>query len=147
MAQRSTAPQRRTAARRAAYHARVRTAADSRRRPPQPPRPAAGKPAARKPASPQEKRRTVQLLVSGALLVVAIAVKLLMPDVLDRYRTRVLDLLGADTDFVEVFSAAGRAFSEEGAIGGALTDAYTAVFGSEEVTASPSPTSLSLIHI
>lgn len=63
----------------------------------------------------------VQLLVSGALLVVAIAVKLLMPDVLDRYRTRVLDLLGADTDFVEVFSAAGRAFSEEGAIGGALT--------------------------
>lgn len=83
----------------------------------------------------------VQLLVSGALLVVAIAVKLLMPDVLDRYRTRVLDLLGADTDFVEVFSAAGRAFSEEGAIGGALTDAYTAVFGSEEVTASPSPTS------
>ena len=83
----------------------------------------------------------VQLLVSGVLLVVAIAVKLLMPDVLDRYRTRVLDLLGADTDFVEVFSAAGRAFSEEGAIGGALTDAYTAVFGSEEVTASPSPTS------
>ena len=51
----------------------------------------------------------VQLLVSGVLLVVAIAVKLLMPDVLDRYRTRVLDLLGADTDFVEVFSAAGRA--------------------------------------
>lgn len=46
MAQRSTAPQRRTAARRAAYRARVRTAADSRRRPPQPPRPAAGKPAA-----------------------------------------------------------------------------------------------------
>ena len=73
----------------------------------------------------------VQLLVSGVLLVVAIAVKLLMPDVLDRYRARVLDLLGADTDFVEVFSAAGRAFSEEGAIGGALTDAYTAVFGSE----------------
>lgn len=141
MAQRSTAPQRRTAARRAAYRARVRTAADSRRRPPQPPRPAAGKPTARKPASPQEKRRTVQLLVSGVLLVVAIAVKLLMPDVLDRYRARVLDLLGADTDFVEVFSAAGRAFSEEGAIGGALTDAYTAVFGSEEVTASPSPTS------
>ena len=64
----------------------------------------------------------VQLLVSGVLLVVAIAVKLLMPDVLDRYRARVLDLLGADTDFVEVFSAAGRAFSEE-------------------VTASPSPTS------
>ena len=63
----------------------------------------------------------VQLLVSGVLLVVAIAVKLLMPDVLDRYRARVLDLLGADTDFVEVFSAAGRAFSEEGAIGFAYT--------------------------
>ena len=107
MAQRSTAPQRRTAARRAAYRARVRTTADSRR-PPQPPRPAAGKPAARKPASPQEKRRMVQLLVSGVLLVVAIAVKLLMPDVLDRYRARVLDLLGADTDFVEIGRASCR---------------------------------------
>ena len=77
-----------------------------------------------------------QLLVSGALLVVAIAVKLLMPDVLDQYRARLLDLLGADTDFVEAFSAAGRAFSQEGAIGGALNDAYTAVFG----PASPAET-------
>lgn len=84
----------------------------------------------------------LQLLFSGMVLVVAIAVKLLMPDVLDRYRTRLLDLLGADTDFVEVFSAAGRAFSEEGAIGGALNDAYTAVFGPSVPSEAPAQTAV-----
>lgn len=82
----------------------------------------------------------LQLLFSGIILVVAIAVKLLMPDMLDRCRTRLLDLLGADTDFVEVFSAAGRAFSEEGAIGGALNDAYTAVFGPAVPSEAPAQT-------
>lgn len=129
----------RSAARRAAYHARIRTAAGHRRRP-SPSPPSAARPRAPKPATPQEKRRTLQLLVSGVLLVVAIAVKLLMPDVLAQYRTRLLALLGDDTDFVEVFSAAGRAFSEEGAIGGALNDAYTAVFGPAAPSAAPSQT-------
>ena len=82
----------------------------------------------------------LQLLFSGIILVAAIAVKLLMPDMLDRCRTRLLDLLGADTDFVEVFSAAGRAFSEEGAIGGALNDAYTAVFGPAVPSEAPAQT-------
>ena len=82
----------------------------------------------------------LQLLCSGAVLVVAIAVKLLMPDVLAEYRARLLALLGTDTDFVEVFSAAGRAFSSEGAIGGALNDAYTAVFGPSVPAETPTPT-------
>lgn len=82
----------------------------------------------------------LQLLCSGAVLVVAIAVKLLMPDVLAEYRARLLALLGTDTDFVEVFSAAGRAFSSEGAIGGALNDAYTAVFGPSVPAENPTPT-------
>lgn len=132
MAQRIAAPRPRQTARRAAYQARVRATVQGRRAP-SAPRPAGQK---RRAASSAEKRRMLQLLVSGALLMLVIAVKLLMPDVLDRYRTRLLDLLGADTDFVEAFSAAGRAFSQEGAIGGALNDAYTAVFG----PASPAET-------
>ena len=136
MSQRSTSPP----ARRAAYRARVRTAVQRRSGTTPPPRRAASKSTAPKPVSPRDKRRMLQLLFSGMVLVVAIAVKLLMPDVLDRYRTRLLDLLGADTDFVEVFSAAGRAFSEEGAIGGALNDAYTAVFGPSAPSEAPAQT-------
>ena len=45
------------------------------------------------------------------------------------------DLLGADTDFVEVFSAAGRAFADGSTVSDALNDAYTAVFGTSEIPA------------
>ena len=125
----------RSQTRRAAYRARVRAAVHRRSGSAPPPRRAAPKSAAPKPVSPRDRRRMLQLLFSGMILVVAIAVKLLMPDMLDRCRTRLLDLLGADTDFVEVFSAAGRAFSSGS---DALTDAYTAVFGAAEVPASGS---------
>ena len=47
------------------------------------------------------------------------------------------DLLGADTDFVEVFSAAGRAFADGSTVSDALNDAYTAVFGTSEIPAAP----------
>ena len=133
MAQRIAAPRPRQTARRAAYQARVRATVQSRRAP-SAPRPAGQK---RRAASSAEKRRMLQLLVSGTLLMLVIAVKLLMPDVLAEYRARLLALLGTDTDFVEVFSAAGRAFSSEGAIGGALNDAYTAVFGPSRVQSMP----------
>ena len=125
--------------RRNAYHARVRAAA-RRRAPAAPRRAAAPRAANAKPPSARDRRRMLQLLCSGAVLVVAIAVKLLMPDVLAEYRARLLALLGTDTDFVEVFSAAGRAFSSEGAIGGALNDAYTAVFGPSVPAENPTPT-------
>ena len=129
----------RSSVRRNAYHARVRAAA-RRKAPAAPHRAAAPRAANAKPPSARDRRRMLQLLCSGAVLVVAIAVKLLMPDVLAEYRARLLALLGTDTDFVEVFSAAGRAFSSEGAIGGALNDAYTAVFGPSVPTETPTPT-------
>lgn len=100
----------RSSVRRNAYRARVRAAARSRT-PAAPRRAAAPRAANAKPPSARDRRRMLQLLCSGAVLVVAIAVKLLMPDVLAEYRARLLALLGTDTDFVEVFSAAGRAFS------------------------------------
>lgn len=78
-----------------------------------------------------------RLTVSALLLAVVVAVKLLSPDTVATYRDTVLTLMGADTDFVAVFSAAGRAFSGEGAVGDALNDAYTAVFGTTEVVDVP----------
>ena len=78
-----------------------------------------------------------------ALLLAVIAVKFLAPAALERCRGTLLELLGADTDFVEVFSAAGRAFSGDGPLSDALNDAYTAVFGAAEVPASLTRTSQS----
>ena len=103
------------------------------------PRSAAAKtrPKAPPAATPQSKRRLWQLMVSAALLLAVIAVKFLAPATLDRYRAALLDLLGADTDFVEVFSAAGHAFSGDGALSDALNDAYTAVFGPSRVQSTP----------
>lgn len=78
-----------------------------------------------------------QLVISAALLLAVIAMKFLFPAALDRCRATLLDLLGADTDFVEVFSAAGRAFSDGSTVSDALNDAYTAVFGTSEIPAAP----------
>ena len=71
----------------------------------------------------------------GGLLLAVVAMKFLFPAALERCRATLLELLGADTDFVEVSSAAGRAFSSGS---DALTDAYTAVFGAAEVPSSGS---------
>ena len=86
---------------------------------------------------PGARRRMVQLVISAALLLAVIAMKFLFPAALDRCRATLLDLLGADTDFVEVFSAAGRAFADGSTVSDALNDAYTAVFGTSEIPAAP----------
>lgn len=82
-----------------------------------------------KPMSKRERRRLVRLSVSGILLVLVVAVKLLMPDLANAYKDKLLNLMGEDTDIVEAFSAMGKAFSKEGGIRDTLEDAYTAVFG------------------
>ncbi len=100
---------------------------------------------ARKPEKPMtrwERRRLLRLTVSGILLVLVVAVKLLMPDVMSQYREKILHLMGEDTDFVAAFSAVGRAFSSQGGIKDTLEDAYIAVFGEKEPeeAAAPAPT-------
>lgn len=94
------------------------------RRPPQRPVPQ---------ASARSRRRMAQLVISAVLLLAVVAAKLLFPATLEHYRAALLELLGADTDFVEVFSAVGRAFSDGSTVTDALNDAYTAVFGPTEV--------------
>ena len=95
-----------------------------------------------KPMSKRERRRLVRLSVSGILLVLVVAVKLLMPDLANAYKDKLLILMGEDTDIVEAFSAMGKAFSREGGIRDTLEDAYTAVFGEKkpEEAASPAQT-------
>ena len=124
-----------------------RRVAPTRRRAPAPrkapPRPIPSRPTAPHPekkATPAARRRMAQMVISAALLLAVVAMKFLFPAALERCRATLLELLGADTDFVEVFSAAGRAFSEEGAIGGALNDAYTAVFGPAVPSEAPAQT-------
>ncbi len=97
---------------------------------------------ARKPDAPmsrRERRRLVRLTVSGILLVLVVAVKLLMPDVMGQYREKILHLMGEDTDFVAAFSAVGKAFSGQGGIRDTLEDAYVAVFGEKEPEEAAAP--------
>lgn len=96
------------------------------------PRPAHRGAAADAAPTPAARRRMAQLVVSAALLLAVVAMKLLFPATLERCRATLLDLLGADTDLVEVFAAAGRAFSGDSSVSDALNDAYTAVFGPAE---------------
>ena len=99
-----------------------------------------------KPMSKRERRRLVRLSVSGILLVLVVAVKLLMPDLANAYKDKLLNLMGEDTDSVEAFSALGKAFSKEGGIRDTLEDAYTAVFGEKkpEEAASPAQTAAAI---
>ena len=92
----------------------------------------------------QEQIRLWQLVVSAAILVLVVAVKLAAPQTLEGYRERLLQLMGEDTDFVEAFSAVGRAVGLEEGLEEALNDAYTAVFGSQEVPVGPAGTAAGL---
>lgn len=98
-----------------------------RRTPPPPPR---GK--REQPASRSWDRRLAQLAVSAVLLLAVVVVKITAPSAMDRYRGRLLDLMAGQTDFRAAFSAVGRAVSGQGAVGKALNDAYTAVFGPQD---------------
>lgn len=124
---------RRMAPRRTVYRRRGAAAPPPKRTAP----PVDGRNTAPTRGSGGQRRRMAQLLVSALVLAAVVAVKLVMPDTLERCRETVLGLLGADTDIVEVFAAAGRAFSGEGAVSDALNDAYTAVFGTAEVESQP----------
>ena len=84
-----------------------------------------------------EKRRMWQMAISAIVLVLVVTVKLAFPQVADRYRQKVLHLLGEDTDFVDAFASVGRAVSPDSKLGDAVNGVYTAVFGTEEVPEQP----------
>ncbi len=75
-----------------------------------------------------------QLIVCAAVLITVVAVKLTAPTALETCRQQLLELVGEDRDFVEAFSAVGRAMGSGDGLGQALNDACTAVFGTQPVT-------------
>ena len=84
-----------------------RRVAPTRRRAPAPrkapPRPTPSRPTAPRPekkATPAARRRMAQMVISAALLLAVVAMKFLFPAALERCRATLLELLGADTDFV-----------------------------------------------
>ena len=70
----------------------------------------------------------VRLVICAMLLAIVIGVKLTAPDVVEKYRGKILELMGENTDFVETFSSIGRAIGEKD-IMKTINDAYVAVFG------------------
>ena len=85
---------------------------------------------------PARKLRLFRLTICAVIFFAAVAIKLLAPNLMDTYRSSILNLMGENTDFVEVFSAVGRAMG--GDVEDALNEAYVAVFGpQEEDTAVP----------
>lgn len=82
-------------------------------------------------SSKRERRQLFQLIISAALLIAVIGVKLAAPDTLDQYRDKLLGWMNRDTDFVAAFSAVGKAIGD-GGITDALGEAYQEVFGASE---------------
>ncbi|MBR5216947.1 MAG: M23 family metallopeptidase, partial [Oscillospiraceae bacterium] len=80
----------------------------------------------------RDRRRLWQMTVSAMILIGVIALKLLAPQSVSRYRETLLDLIGHNTDFVAVFSEVGRAADLDGGIKEVLNDAYVAVFGTAD---------------
>ena len=80
----------------------------------------------------RDRRRLWQMTVSAMILIGVIALKLLAPQSVSRYRETLLDLIGHNTDFVAVFSEVGRAADLDGGIKEVLNDAYVAVFGAAD---------------
>lgn len=72
-----------------------------------------------------------RLVVSGILIVSMIAAKLLAPQVLERIRNPLLNLMGADTDFVAVFSTVGKVMGNGEGWDKKLQEVYVAVFGTQ----------------
>lgn len=80
----------------------------------------------------KDRRRLWQMTVSAMILIGVIALKLLAPQSVSRYRETLLDLIGHNTDFVSVFSEVGKAADIDGGIKEVLNDAYVAVFGAAD---------------
>ena len=94
-------------------------------------RAAPGRRKAPRAASERPPRMIAQIVVCGALFVVLVGLKLMMPGHLSELRGTLGQWLVRDADFVAAFSAVGRAASGEQAWGDSLSEACVAVFGGE----------------
>jgi murein DD-endopeptidase MepM/ murein hydrolase activator NlpD len=84
------------------------------------------------PLSPKDRRRLAQLVACGAIFVLLVAVKLLLPGKMDALNTRLSGMLRQNMDVQAVFSAVGEAVTGQQDVGGSLRDVYQAVFQPQE---------------
>lgn len=84
------------------------------------------------PLSAKDRRRLAQLVACGAIFVLLVAVKLLLPGKMDALNTRLSGLLNQNMDVQAVFSAVGEAVAGEQDVSGSLRDVYQAVFQPQE---------------
>ena len=86
--------------------------------------------------TPQQRRRTVQLMAAGGIFVLLVMLKLLLPQRLGAFALTMRENLRQDADFRAAFAAVGQAIAGEKAVGESLQEAYTAVFAPEEYQAA-----------
>lgn len=86
--------------------------------------------------TPQQRRRTVQLMVAGGIFVLLVMLKLLLPQRMGGLALSLRESLRQDADFKAAFAAVGEAIAGEKAVGESLQEAYTAVFAPEEYRAA-----------
>ena len=84
------------------------------------------------PLGPKDRRRLGQLVACGAIFVLLVAVKLLLPGKMDAVNARLSGLLHQNMDVQAVFSAVGDAVTGEQDVGGSLREVYQAVFQPQE---------------
>lgn len=84
------------------------------------------------PLSPKDQRRLVQLVACGAIFVLLVAVKLLLPGKMDALNQRLSGMLQQNMDVQAVFSAVGEAVTGQQDVGGSLREVYQAVFLPQE---------------
>jgi len=83
--------------------------------------------------------RSMQLVISGAVFVLLVAVKLLLPERMAQVSGPISGALEQNMDVAEVFSAVSRGFSgEDGDLRESWAELYQAVFGPENAAAGQS---------
>lgn len=80
------------------------------------------------PPRPKEQRQLIQLVACGAMFVLLVAAKLLLPTHIERFGEKLSGAMGQNMDVQAVFSAVGQAFAGEKDVGGAVEEVYQAVF-------------------
>ena len=80
----------------------------------------------------REKRRLAQMMISAMIFMLLVAAKILMPSRMSSFNQKLSGVMEQNIDVAEVFSSVGRAFSKEGNVRQAFSDAYQAVFHPQE---------------
>ena len=88
------------------------------------------------PLSAKDRRRLAQLVACGAIFVLLVAVKLLLPGKMAVLDEKLSGLLRQNMDVQAVFSAVGQAVTGEQDVGGTLQEVYQAVFQPQEQEAA-----------